>query len=85
MYVYDFGDNWEHFMTVKGRADPADVFVCLSGTSHPATEDVGSYNGWNDLKAAYHAARPIKKQRRGMRAAAQVGVKAQSNKISSLI
>jgi hypothetical protein len=38
-------------------------FVCLSGTGHPVAEDVGGYQGWNDLKAAYRARQPTEDQR----------------------
>jgi hypothetical protein len=63
VYTYDFGDNWEHHITVEGRAEATDHFVCLLGTGHPVAEDVGGVKGWDALKAAYRAARPNKEQR----------------------
>ncbi|KAK7734249.1 hypothetical protein SLS53_007897 [Cytospora paraplurivora] len=55
VYTYDFGDNWEHFLTVEGRSDATGEFEVLSGTGHYVAEDVGSYTGWEELKAAYRA------------------------------
>ncbi|KAK4233289.1 plasmid p 4b orf-3 family protein [Achaetomium macrosporum] len=63
IYMYDFGDKWEHYLTVEGRADVTDRFVCLSGTGHPVAEDVGSVNGWKELKEAYRTSRPSQEQR----------------------
>ncbi|KAI0473506.1 MM3350-like domain-containing protein [Xylariaceae sp. FL0804] len=71
IYTYDFGDNWEHHLTVTGRADASDadpataagLFACLDGTGHPVAEDVGGTRGWEDLKEAYRAARPTEDQR----------------------
>ncbi|KAH6842230.1 plasmid pRiA4b ORF-3-like protein-domain-containing protein [Chaetomium sp. MPI-CAGE-AT-0009] len=63
VYTYDFGDNWEHYFTVEGRGEFTDHFVCLSGTGHPVGEDVGGFEGWNDLKAAYRAQQPTEDQR----------------------
>ncbi|KAK3311014.1 MM3350-like domain-containing protein, partial [Chaetomium strumarium] len=63
IYMYDFGDNWEHNLSVEGRADPTDRFVCLSGTGHAVAEDVGSVDGWRELKDAYCTSHPTKEQR----------------------
>ncbi|KAI0152996.1 MM3350-like domain-containing protein [Xylariaceae sp. FL1272] len=63
VYTYDFGDNWEHFLTITGRADATRNFTCLEGTGHGIAEDVGNIKGWNDLKAAYRATNPTKDQR----------------------
>lgn len=68
MYVYDFGDNWEHYMKVVGR-EPAlevDDFRCLSGEGHYVAEDVAGNRGWNRLKEAYAAANPTEEQREKM-------------------
>jgi hypothetical protein len=62
-YTYDFGDNWEHRITVEGRADTTVYLSCLSGTGHLVAEDVGGVRGWNELKAAYQTAQPNKEQR----------------------
>lgn len=68
VYVYDFGDNWEHYMKVVGREPPLEeeYFRCLSGEGHYVAEDVGSNRGWNRLKDAYAAANPTKEQRENM-------------------
>lgn len=63
VYVYDFGDNWEHFLTVEGRAARSDNFQVLSGTGHYVAEDVGSFTGWEELKRAYRASDPTEEQR----------------------
>ncbi|ROW04441.1 hypothetical protein VMCG_05090 [Cytospora schulzeri] len=67
VYTYDFGDNWEHFLTVEGRCDRTRDFQVLSGTGHYVAEDVGSIPGWENLKAAYQARNPTseQKERRG--------------------
>ncbi|KAK5657591.1 hypothetical protein OQA88_3166 [Cercophora sp. LCS_1] len=63
VYTYDFGDNWEHFLTVKGRAPPTINFECVGGSGHYVAEDVGGFRGWGKLKAAYRTSRPDRKQR----------------------
>ncbi|KAI8956761.1 MM3350-like domain-containing protein [Daldinia sp. FL1419] len=65
-YTYDFGDNWEHEMTLLGRAEPSD-FVCIGGSGHPVAEDVGGTRGWRDLKEAYRTAQPDEEQRSKMK------------------
>ncbi|KAL2015283.1 hypothetical protein VTK56DRAFT_5908 [Thermocarpiscus australiensis] len=45
VYTYDFGDNWAHYMTVTGRAEPTRVFKCLSGSGQPVAEDAGGFQG----------------------------------------
>lgn len=65
-YEYDFGDCWEHAITLLGRKDATDFFMCTDGEGHNAAEDVGSSNGWNELKEAYKSDRPNKKQREKM-------------------
>lgn len=62
-YTYDFGDNWDHYLTVESRAAPTRDFQVLSGTGHGVAEDAGGDRGWEALKAAYRAARPTEDQR----------------------
>ncbi|KAK3375624.1 hypothetical protein B0T24DRAFT_571961 [Lasiosphaeria ovina] len=63
VYTYDFSDNWEHRLTITGRADATEHFAVLSGTGHPVAEDFGGVRGWQDLKAAYLAKEPTPEQR----------------------
>src|SRR3989338_6756284 len=47
-YVYDFGDNWEHILTVEKILDNKDaalVPTCLEGERAGPPEDCGSYPG----------------------------------------
>lgn len=51
-YVYDFGDNWEHTLTVEKILDNEDVAlapVCLEGERAGPPEDCGSYPGYYEL------------------------------------
>jgi hypothetical protein len=66
-YEYDFGDSWEHSITVIGRAPATEVFVCTGGEGHGVAEDVGSDKGWKSLKEAYRAQKPSKDQKDSMR------------------
>jgi hypothetical protein len=66
-YEYDFGDSWEHEVTVVGRATATEVFLCTGGEGHGVAEDVGSYRGWQNLKKAYRTQRPTKEQKDKMR------------------
>ncbi|KAK7741904.1 hypothetical protein SLS62_010881 [Diatrype stigma] len=63
LYTYDFGDNWEHHLTITGRAEAKREFTCLDGSGHYVAEDAGGTKGWEELKAAYRAARPDEHQR----------------------
>jgi len=51
-YVYDFGDNWEHILTVEKILDNKDaalVPACLEGERAGPPEDCGSYPGYYEL------------------------------------
>jgi hypothetical protein len=37
-YVWDFGLNWSHIITIKGRAEATDTMMCLSGKKKPPGE-----------------------------------------------
>ncbi|KAI1415620.1 hypothetical protein F5Y13DRAFT_187113 [Hypoxylon sp. FL1857] len=63
IYTYNFASPWKHHMTITGRAEATDEFVCLHGAGHGVAEDVGGVQGWADLKAAYRAANPSPDQR----------------------
>lgn len=61
-YWYDFGDNWQHVMTVEGRSEASDHIVCIDGSGHGVPEDVTQL-GWGELKEAYRTATPNQKQK----------------------
>ncbi|KAH9907212.1 plasmid pRiA4b ORF-3-like protein-domain-containing protein [Xylariomycetidae sp. FL2044] len=62
IYTYDFGDNWEHHISIIGRAPFSPGYKCLDGIGHGVAEDVGGYRGWEELKAAYRVSRPNEEQ-----------------------
>lgn len=49
-YVYDFGDGWEHRITVVGAelADAAALPRCVAGAGAAPPEDSGGVRGWTD-------------------------------------
>ena len=53
LYEYDFGDSWNHRVTVKKilASDPgaAKVALCLDGASACPPEDCGGVGGYEDL------------------------------------
>lgn len=63
-YEYDFGDRWTHDITVIGRAGATTKFKCLDGEGHGVAEDVGSSDGWQELKQAYKATTPNEEQKK---------------------
>lgn len=51
-YIYDFGDNWEHELTLLDiDPDTAEVemFTCIDGAGACPPEDCGGINRYNDL------------------------------------
>ncbi len=51
-YIYDFGDGWEHELTVEkilSDKDVALVPICLAGERACPPEDCGSYPGYYEL------------------------------------
>lgn len=51
-YVYDFGDNWEHILSVEKILDEKDAIlvpVCLEGDRACPPEDCGSVSGYYEL------------------------------------
>lgn len=67
-YEYDFGDCWEHSLSLVSRADNAtDFFQCIAGEGHGVAEDVCGVKGWEELKLAYRAQAPGKQQKEKMR------------------
>lgn len=52
-YVYDFGDAWEHKITLEKITDEKlDVPVCLAGKGKCPPEDCGGAWGYEDIKVA---------------------------------
>jgi len=54
-YEYDFGDSWNHVITVEDILDCAHAAVdpvCISGKGNCPPEDCGSIHGFNELVEA---------------------------------
>jgi len=54
-YEYDFGDGWEHRITVEARLPepaPMKFAVCLEGQNNCPPDDVGGPGGYADFLAA---------------------------------
>jgi hypothetical protein len=53
-YTYDFGDDWEHAITIEGKHPPVDgrsYPACLAGKRHCPPEDCGGVWGYQELLA----------------------------------
>ncbi len=51
-YVYDFGDSWEHKITVEEIiSDSVDLFKCIAGKGKCPPEDCGGIYGYENMKA----------------------------------
>ncbi len=49
-YEYDFGDSWDHEITVTGHAlAPSGQFICTGGASRGPVEDSGGIGGYHKL------------------------------------
>ncbi|KIY44789.1 hypothetical protein FISHEDRAFT_50671, partial [Fistulina hepatica ATCC 64428] len=63
IYLYDFGDNWEHLITFKGeKLAVAARPLFSSAVGYGPAEDAGGVTGWQDVKAAFAASNPTRKQ-----------------------
>jgi Plasmid pRiA4b ORF-3-like protein len=54
-YIYDFGDGWEHRLTVERRLAPADgsrQALCVAGENACPPEDVGGPPGYDNFLQA---------------------------------
>jgi len=54
-YTYDFGDDWEHDVTVENRRPAVDgrqYPVCTAGKRNCPPEDCGGVGAYDDLLAA---------------------------------
>jgi len=52
LYVYDFGDNWEHTITIEKISENTENFKtpqCLEGKRACPPEDCGSIPGYEDI------------------------------------
>lgn len=56
VYTYDFGDDWEHRITLLGVEEVSEGVEalprCTGGTGRAPQEDSGGVRGWSDLLAA---------------------------------
>jgi len=55
LYRYDFGDNWEHLITVEERLTPdpnVKYPVCIDGQRHCPPEDCGGTIGYEEFLEA---------------------------------
>lgn len=56
LYTYDFGDNWQHTVTVEKRLDPEERIntwpICLAGENACPPEDVGGIGGYMEFLEA---------------------------------
>jgi hypothetical protein len=51
IYVYDFGDNWEHVITLEMIAEGTAKYAdCIDGKGKCPPEDCGGVGGYEDLK-----------------------------------
>jgi hypothetical protein len=50
-YCYDYGDNWEHEITIRGTNTDYDknYAVCLMGEGNAPPEDVGGISGYEEF------------------------------------
>ncbi len=65
MYEYDFGDSWEHEITVEKLLpfDPTAKYpACLGGARACPPEDCGSFPGYMDILEALKAKKPTEEQ-----------------------
>lgn len=60
-YEYDVGDCWTHEIRLTGRREVG-PFEVLDGEGHGVAEDVGSVDGWENLKKAYRSTNPNDEQ-----------------------
>jgi Plasmid pRiA4b ORF-3-like protein len=55
IYLYDFGDHWEHIVKVEDLVPPKPdrpLIVCLAGENACPPEDVGGYPGYAEFLEA---------------------------------
>lgn len=72
MYIYDFGDNWKHIITISKIEDlSASNADCVAGQGVCPPENCGSPWGYTDIKEVLanprHKAQKDKRERMGMK------------------
>ncbi|KAK0637566.1 Uncharacterized protein DIS24_g10687 [Lasiodiplodia hormozganensis] len=50
VYTYDFGDGWDHSITIAGRQPAISAFTCTYGEGRCPFEDAGGPERWQELK-----------------------------------
>lgn len=56
LYIYDFGDSWEHEITLKSSSPKTQKgAVCLSGKGACPPEDCGGIYGYERMKQVFQA------------------------------
>lgn len=54
LYVYDFGDNWVHEITLESISnDKQKTAICLSGKGACPPEDCGGIYGYEEMKQVF--------------------------------
>lgn len=48
-YLYDFGDHWEHLITLEKVLDPGNSPFCLAGERSGPLEDCGGIRGYEHM------------------------------------
>lgn len=63
VYVYDFGDNWVHEITLESSSDDKrkEAF-CLSGKGNCLPEDCGGIYGYENIKKTFSGQCPTEKK-----------------------
>ena len=54
IYLYDFGDNWEHLITLEGvLLENRDKAICTAGKGTTPPEDCGGIWGYEEIKRSF--------------------------------
>jgi hypothetical protein len=67
IYIYDFGDDWEHAITLESISNEKQkTAVCLAGKGACPPEDCGGIYGYQDIKDIFET-KPKSKEANGYR------------------
>ncbi|MDR1681565.1 MAG: plasmid pRiA4b ORF-3 family protein [Prevotellaceae bacterium] len=67
-YMYDFGDEWEHRITLEQVIEAAeDLICCTDGRGNCPPEDCGGIAGYRELKYLFASGQPLTKYARDIR------------------